>query len=122
MAVSNVCGPCHVCNPSAGLALPGSGCASIAHLQTHSGLTLVEQEWPQSRLEASAPSPGPCSLCTCSKSSLLFCQGHEDGQQLLCAPDERVKAPTAHAGSDSSWLHPSSFGYSSTAHASLGKA
>lgn len=64
--------------PSAGLALPGSRHAPLALLQTHSGLTLVEQEWPQSRLEASAPSPGPCSLCASSKGSPMFCHGHEE--------------------------------------------
>lgn len=64
--------------PSAGLALPGSRRAPLALLQTHSGLTLVEQEWPQSKLEASAPSPGPCSLCASSKGSPMFCQGHEE--------------------------------------------
>lgn len=78
--------------PSAGLALPGSGRAPFAHLHTHSGLILVEQEGPQSRLDTSAPFPEPCSLHACSKSSPRFCQS----SSLLRG--RGLEAPTAHAG------------------------
>ncbi|KAM9643288.1 uncharacterized protein ACIBXB_012284 isoform 1-T1 [Morphnus guianensis] len=90
-------------SPSAGLALPGRGCAPFARSQTCCGSTLVHRAgWRRQPL----PQGWPCSLGARHKSSLAFCRGMGSVRQLLSTPGGRsvccgLKAPTADTGSDS---------------------